>query len=758
MADNSRSGKLAVILHADVAGSTALVQQDEQVAHGRIQNTFRCFGDTITKYRGHVRELRGDALLAEFERASDAVTAALAFQAEQIDYNAQLNDSLQPKVRVGIAMGEVIVADDTITGAGVVLAQRLEQLSEPGGVVIQGAAYETIPGRFPFEYANLGEHQVKGFDEPVRAYSAGLKRDRDIPQPSPLVHKTRNAKIAFVSVAVIITGIALMWFKPWGVREEPASMARMAFPLPDKPSIAVLPFTNMSDDAQQEYFVDGMTEDLITDLSKLSGLFVVARNSVFTYKGKPVKVQQVAEELGVRYVLEGSVRRVGGLVRINAQLIDATTGGHVWAERYDGSLTDVFTLQDKVARNIVAALAVSMTDEEQVQRSRQDTDNADAYDAFLQGWAHYQLRTPEDLAKAVPYLEEAIRLDSNYARAHAALASVYWDAWNNNWVKSLNVESFQARRLMAEHLKEALKSPTSLAHSLKSRILAEITQKYEEAVSEAQQALTLDTNDATAYAALANALIFAGRPAEGADSVRKAMRLDPHYPPSYLIILGRTEFELEQFEEAAETFERAVKRNLDNKWAWIYLAATYGHLGREKEGQLAMETFNVFRAEAELPEVNVSTIKLTRFGGDMAQKRMMSGLSVIPPPTWKTLFGSSDSGETTVQGATAIDINMAKTLHDRGVRFVDVRRDGSWLRAHIPSAFSLPLVRNSKARLGEIVDRKEDVVLYCNCGRGCNMSPEASAKAVAWGYQNVYFIKGAIDAWDAAEYPLEQGE
>ena len=233
MADNSRSGKLAVILHADVAGSTALVQQDEQVAHGRIQNTFRCFGDTITKYRGHVRELRGDALLAEFERASDAVTAALAFQAEQIDYNAQLNDSLQPKVRVGIAMGEVIVADDTITGAGVVLAQRLEQLSEPGGVVIQGAAYETIPGRFPFEYANLGEHQVKGFDEPVRAYSASLKRDRDIPQPGPLVHRTRNTIIAFASIAVIIAGIALMWIKPWEIREEPASLERMAFPLPD---------------------------------------------------------------------------------------------------------------------------------------------------------------------------------------------------------------------------------------------------------------------------------------------------------------------------------------------------------------------------------------------------------------------------------------------------------------------------------------------------------------------------------------------
>ena len=303
------SGKLAVILHADVAGSTALVQQDEQLAHERIQETFHRFGDTIAKYHGHVRELRGDALLAEFERASDAVTAALAFQADQIHYNTQLNDSIQPTVRVGIAMGEVIIADDTITGVGVVLAQRLEQLSEPGGLVIQGAAYETIPGRFPFEYVNLGEHEVKGFDEPVRVYSASLKPDLDIPQPGPLVHRTRNKIIAVASIAVIIAGITLMWVKPWEIREEPASLERMAFPLPEEPSIAVLPFDNMSDDPEQEYFADGMTEDLITDLSKVVGLFVISRNATYTYKDKPIKPRQVAEELGVRYVLEGSVRR-----------------------------------------------------------------------------------------------------------------------------------------------------------------------------------------------------------------------------------------------------------------------------------------------------------------------------------------------------------------------------------------------------------------------------------------------------------------
>ncbi len=366
----------------------------------------------------------------------------------------------------------------------------------------------------------------------------------------------------------------------------------------------------------------------------------------------------------------------------------------------------------------------------------------------------------------MPYLVEAIRLDSNYARAHAALASVYWDAWHNGWLKSLNIRSFRARKLVDDHLAEAMKSPTPLAHSLKSRMLAVsksmVAQSkiYDEAVSEAHRAVALDSNDATAYAALANALIYAGKPAEGADFIRKAMRLDPHYPPSYLITLGRTQFELEQFDTAAETFERAVKRNLDDKKAWIYLAATYGHLGREEEGQAAMETFNVFRAEAELHEINFKTIDLTRFGGSTAQERVRSGLSVLPPPAWQTLLSYSESGKATVKGATAVDIGKAKELHERGVRFIDVRSEKKWFKGHIPKAFSLSLVRNSEARLTQIVDRLEEVVIYCNCPSesACNLSPYASAKAVAWGYQNVYYIKGAVDAWDAAGYPVEKRE
>ena len=288
MAKDRLSGTLAVILHADVAGSTALVQQDKKVAHERIQEAFQHFSDTIGKFQGHVLELRGDALLAKFERASDAVTAALSFQADHVYHISRLKDDLRPTIRVGIAMGEVIIADSTVTGAGVVQAQRIEQLADPGGVCITVAIHESLSKRLPFDLENLGEQVLKGFADPVRVYRVELRSGKSIPPPQEngqvdAPPKSRRLVIALVAIALIVAGSGAYWFKSQVPQEEPAALERMALPLPDKPSIAVLPFTNMSANAEQEYFVDGMTEDLITDLSKLSGLFVVARNSGFTY-------------------------------------------------------------------------------------------------------------------------------------------------------------------------------------------------------------------------------------------------------------------------------------------------------------------------------------------------------------------------------------------------------------------------------------------------------------------------------------------
>lgn len=481
MLDKRLSGKLAVILHADIAGSTALVRQDERLAHERTQNTFRRLSEVIDQYHGRVLELRGDALLAEFERASDAVSAALTFQADQSNNNAQLSDDIQPAVRVGIAMGEVIIADNTVTGAGVVLAQRVEQLAEPGGVLIQGAAYETIPARFPFEYEDLGGREMKGFDKPVRIFSASLKNDSALPDPEQPGHRSRTALIAMVASAIVAAGVLLIWLEPWERTEEAASVERMAFPLPDKPSIAVLPFTNMSDDQAQEYFVDGMTEDLITDLSNLSGLFVIARNSVFTYKGKAVKVRQVAEELGVRYVLEGSVRRAGDQVRINAQLIDATSGGHIWAKRYDGSIEDVFALQDRVSAQIVSALAANITTDESARLEHAQTNSTQAYDAYLHGMQHYAKGTPDHYAEAARFLHQALEFDPDFARAHAALASVYFNSFRHEFADQLGIRPFEAWNKAADHLQLAMNDPTSFAYQVASG-LSLTGRRHEEAI------------------------------------------------------------------------------------------------------------------------------------------------------------------------------------------------------------------------------------------------------------------------------------
>jgi adenylate cyclase len=628
MAKDRLSGKLAVILHADIVGSTQLVQQDEHLAHERIQNSFHRFSDCIEKYLGKVLEIRGDALLAEFDRPSDVVSAALSFQADQAFHNSRIKDNLQPTVRVGIAMGEVIVADSTVTGAGVVLAQRVEQLADPGGLCITEALHEALPKRMPFDLENLGEQVLKGFDDPVRVYRVELIAGQSIPPPQKTSKSRTSPKkpglmIATVVIALVVAGAATYWFNTQEPKVEAASIDRMAFPLPDKPSIAVLPFINMSNDAEQEYFVDGMTDDLITDLSKLSGLFVIARNSVFTYKGKAVKVRQVAEELGVRYVMEGSVRRVGNQVRINAQLIDATTGGHVWAERYDSSLNDVFALQDRVTRSIVTALAVNLTAGEQDRQARKETESPEAYDAFLRGWAHYLLHTPEDFAKAIPYLENAIELDSSYGRAHAALAAVYRDSLSSLWARSFGVSNNEAYKKARHHLKEALKHPTPLAYRIASTMY-DPGGRWDEAMAEAERAIDLDANDPNGYVAMSRLLIKVGRPAEGLEFIQTAMRLDPR--SDYLYGLGDAQFHLERYKESAATLLRATKRNPDDEWNFLLLAAADGQLGREQEARSAIEMFNNMRLKAQQRPYTLTDIDYWTFKRSVDRERLRDGL------------------------------------------------------------------------------------------------------------------------------------
>ena len=363
-----------------------------------------------------------------------------------------------------------------------------------------------------------------------------------------------------------------------------------------------------------------MTEDLITDLSKLNGLFVIARNSTFTYKGQPVKVRQVAQELGVRYVLEGSVRRAGDQVRVNAQLIDATTAGHVWAERYDGQMDDVFALQDQVTRQIVAALAINLTADDDARQAHKQTDSPAAYDAFLQGWSHYRRYTSNDFATALDYFTRAVEIDPNYARAHAAIAGTYTFAMIRGW--HFFLRWCRAQFLAEAHLQLAMKAPSVLAHRVSSTLRTQ-QGRHKEAVAEAEQTITLDPNSAENYDALGYALIWAGRPKQAIEVYEKAMRLDPHYPAQYLERLGLAHFNSGQFEVAAESLERARERNPDLA-AWT-LAAAYGYLGREQEAAALLVQYVERRGLSRLPFVD-TVVGYHPYARQADAKRLGAGL------------------------------------------------------------------------------------------------------------------------------------
>jgi len=446
---------------------------------------------------------------------------------------------------------------------------------------------------------------MKGFEERVQAYGASVKAGEKIPPPEPAISAERHSRlprflwtwVAIVSLTLVAGSLA--WWQPWKPESEAVSDDRMVFPLPDKPSIAVLPFDNMSGDPEQEYFVDGMTEDLITDLSKVSGLFVIARHSTFAYKETSPDVRQVANELGVRYVLEGSMRRSGNSIRINAQLIDATTGGHMWAERYDGTLDNVFALQDRVTEKIVSALAINLTAEEQSVRATGETDNPVAYDAYLQGMEFYRRFTPNDFAEAISHFQRATRLDPNYGRAYAALASVYWESvrQGESWIREFaeNVDSRESSMAVArsrsdDYLRLAKKNPSPLYYYLLSAKRWDYRQ-FADAIADAERGIALDPNDPDGYVALAWALIFDGRPREALAAVERAMRLDPRRPEAYRLVLGMIQFGWGHYESAATALREAHEGNLRNRNLNVPLAAAYTKSGRLDDARNALKRY-----------------------------------------------------------------------------------------------------------------------------------------------------------------------
>jgi len=553
------------------------------------------------------------------------------------------------------------------------------------------------------------------------------------------------------------------------IDETRPSTASATGTLPHRPSLAVLPFDSLDDSSANDYFADGMTDDIITDLSKLSGILVIARNSSATYKGKAVKVQQVAEDLGVRYVLEGSVRREGDTVRINAQLIDALGGQHLWAERYDGSIRDVFALQDRVIGQIVAALAVKLTHEEQARVALAETQNPQAYDAMLRGWAYYRQGSEDGTNKAIALFEQAIALDPEYGRAHAAVAAASWRIVQSFWESTTEGGYQRAFDRMQEALAQAKRQPNALAHAVSAEVLAKQGQ-YEEAFTEIGRAMALAPNDPDSHLSKARILNATGRAAQAEESVRWAMRLDPLYSPDYLRALAIALFHQQRYEEAVETLERLLPLKTDVADDYITLIASLGHLGRTSSIPEAIKTFNQLAVPA-----GYNTMTVQMFGGwwwygdifnyDPAYRdRLMEGLrkagvpegagTDIPFDKYRRLLRARE-GYFDVTGATTIDRKQAKKLHDRGVKFVDVRPAKGFASGHVPGAFNLDVATElSRDSLSRIVGKDEEFVLSCH-GKTCADSAYASAKALIWGFKRVYYFAGGFPAWEEAGYPVE---
>lgn len=582
--------RLTTILAADVVGYSRLMGADEAATLSALKSLRQ---DLIKpkeqQYHGRTVKLMGDGALMEFTSVVDAVIFAVEVQAALAKRNLEVPEDRQVVYRIGINIGDIIVEGDDIYGDGVNVAARLEGLCEPGGVCVSRSVFSQVKGKLDLTFEHLGDRQIKNITDPVTIYrvvlddkAAGLVTEV-MPDKAAPKRRRWHASVALVAVLLLAVSGALWWQigRPY---EKPAVIEDMALPLPDKPSVAVLPFINLSDDPSQEYFADGMTEDLITDLSKISDLFVIARNSSFAYKGQQVKVRQVAEELGVRYVLEGSVRRIGGQVRINTQLIDTTTGGHIWAERYDGKLDNIFAVQDAILAKVVEAMELHLTDRE---RDRQDegpkTDSLEAYDLVLQARKLLSRFDHNTAAEARDLLERAIEIDPSYVEAYSLLGFYYFDQWRV-WGRQRDKNLTRALELGTTAIELDSSDPTP--HVLLAMVY-QFRREFDAANAAADKALMLQPKDAITLSNLGSMLNWAGRSEEAVAVLQQAIRLDPFHPPNYLERLADAYAGIEKYDQCIEAAERGVALDSDYVGLHVSRAGCYAALGREEEARAA---------------------------------------------------------------------------------------------------------------------------------------------------------------------------
>jgi len=563
MAEKVFKRKLAAILSADVEGYSRLMDDDEEATISTLTVYRSAIIDLVQQYRGRVVDTPGDNLLAEFTSVVDAVNCAIEIQRAIIERNDELPADRRMKFRIGVNLGDIIEEEDRIYGDGVNIAARVQSMAKAGGICISGRAYDQVENKLGLEYTYLGEHQVKNIRRPIRVYSVTME--------------------------------ALS-----GPPEE-----KTVLPLPDKPSIAVLPFDNMSGDAEQKYFSDGITEEIITALSRSPWLFVISRNSSFAYQGKMVDIRQVSRELGVRYILEGSVRKMGNHVRVTAQLIDGKIGSHVWAEKYDGELQDIFDLQDQISQQVVASILTQIQIHGGDKIKRLDRPDVSTWDLLVRGWKLIYEMTKESLASAERILRRAAEVAPTSCDAHHLLAAALIHQAFIGYASDRDATFSEAYELAKRAI--ALDEQNEYAHWILGVIQHNIG-KHDSAIAEQERALELNPNCSLAYGSLGTALMLSGHPDEAIKNIEIAIRLNPKDPSNFFrySALASAHFMAGRYLEAAQWARKSIQRKPGWRIGHAILASSLAHLDLLEEAKEAVDYYR-----ENIPDAAISKLHLT---------------------------------------------------------------------------------------------------------------------------------------------------
>jgi len=581
MASQDFKRRLTAILSADAKGYSRLMGTDEVTTVKTLKASRQIMAELIHKHRGRVVDSPGDNLLAEFQSVVDAVQCAIEIQEALKIQNEKYSDEQKMEFRIGVNLGDVIFDEGRIYGDGVNIAARLEGLADGGGICISGSAYEHVGNKIPMGCEYIGEHRVKNISKPVKVYKVWMDTEAAECRIGT-IKKGRSVKriastLAAAIILLVVVGIMLWSYKPipFLTRTKDAASLKVEDPFHNKPSIAVLPFKNLSDDSAQEYFSDGITNDLITDLSKFRDLIVLANNKVFKYKGERVDLVKVGQELGARYILHGSVQKSGKQVRINAQLIDATTAQNIWADRYDRKIKDIFDLQDEIIETVVRKLVLKVDEAERKRAMRKDTKNLEAYDYILRGYHQYYKRTRDGNGKAKEFFKKAIALDSNVASAYVGLAKVRrWDA-TMGYTEFPDKAVRQAEKLLKKAL--SIDDSSAGAHTELGYVYMRYAE-YELAISELERAIELNPNDWRTYRLMAPVMLYSGKTDEALKWYHTAMRYDPDISAGMLMNMGIAYFLKNQYDESVNWLKKGRARWPDFLGNHIVLAAVYSQM------------------------------------------------------------------------------------------------------------------------------------------------------------------------------------